>query len=210
MNEPQTEAALVAARGLAVQFEGGQEDAVSGVDLELGAGDGLVLTGGEGSGKTTVLRALLGLVPATGEISVLSRPPGDPAALRRIGYGPQGEAFGRRNTPLELTRFLARARGAPAKSAEDGLARAGLAREAWRRIVATLDIEEVRRTSLACAITASPTVLVLDGPWELTETIDAIEATRAAGGAVLVATDDPGDFPPFVGPVLELLEGAPG
>lgn len=209
MSDPESEAALVVAHGLAVQFEGGQEEAVSGVDLNLRAGDGLVLTGGEGSGKTTVLRALLGLVPARGELSVLGHPPGAPEALRRIGYGPQGEAFGRRNTPLELTRFLARARGASATAARDGLERAGLARDAWRRIVATLDIEEVRRTSLACAITASPTLLVLDGPWELTETIDAIDATRAAGGAVLVATDDPGDFPPFVGPVLELVEGAP-
>ena len=209
MSGEKTRASLVVARGLAVQFEGGQEDAVSGVDLDIGPGQGIVLTGGEGSGKTTVLRALLGLVPAKGEVEVLGHPPGAPEALRRIGYGPQGEAFGRRNTPRELTRFLARARGAPAPAGDEALERAGLARSAWRQIVATLDIEEVRRASLACAITAQPKLLVLDGPWELTETIDAIDATRSDGGAVLIATDDPGDFPPFVGPTLKLVNGAP-
>ena len=209
MSTPRSDPALVAARGLAVQFEGGQEEAVSGVDLDIAPGGGLVLTGGEGSGKTTVLRALLGLVPATGEILVCGEAPGTPTALRRIGYGPQGEAFGRRNTPRELTRFLARARGVPAAAADQALERAGLPLAARRQIVSTLDIEEVRRTSLACAITGDPDLLVLDGPWELTETIDAIEATRAAVGAVLVATNDPGDFPPFVGPTLELVSGVP-
>lgn len=178
---------------------------MSGLDLELGPGRGAVLSGPGGAGKTTALRAMLGLVPAQGEVRVLGARPGDPAALRRVGYAPQARPVLGGLTGAEALRAMARLRGAPG----DELAaarRAGLDEASARRPTERLSVEEARRLALALAVVGAPLLLVLDDPWEFPETMRQIADARARGGAVLVATDDPAGFPAAVGPVVELDE----
>jgi ribose transport system ATP-binding protein len=57
------------------------------VDLDVRAGEIVGLAGVEGNGQREFLRALAGLVPATGEVSLAGRPAplGDPAAATRAG-----------------------------------------------------------------------------------------------------------------------------
>ena len=63
--------ALISVRGLAVS-RGGRR-AVEGVDFDLAAGEALILRGPNGIGKTTLLRTVAGLQPATeGSIQALS------------------------------------------------------------------------------------------------------------------------------------------
>ena len=65
--EPRT--ALLAARDLAAGYHG--HPVVEGVNLEVGAGEVLVLLGANGAGKTTTLRTLAGeLAPIAGEVLV--------------------------------------------------------------------------------------------------------------------------------------------
>ena len=54
-------------RGLTHRFPDGEEG-IEGVDLDVEQGSFTVITGKIGSGKSTLVRALLGLVPATGDI----------------------------------------------------------------------------------------------------------------------------------------------
>ena len=49
--------------GLSYRYSGGQARALADVDVEIGAGEFVVLAGRSASGKTTLLRALCGLVP---------------------------------------------------------------------------------------------------------------------------------------------------
>jgi ABC-type multidrug transport system ATPase subunit len=91
--------------------------------------------------------------------------------------------------------------------AEDALTRAGLPEE--RRGTRTLEIEEVRRTALACALAADPQLLVLDDPWEFVETEQEIARARGRGAAVIVASHEPGGFPAMLGRTLMLKEGRP-
>jgi ABC-type multidrug transport system ATPase subunit len=200
---------LVRAEELEVRYQGGPQAAVAGISLRLAPGEGLLLAGPAGSGKTSVLRALLGLVRAGGEAEVLGRPAGAPEALRLVGYAPQGRFAAGGLSALDHVRLVARLRGLPdpRRAAADGLARAGLGSPGRR--AAGLDVEEMRRLALACAIAGEPSVLMLDDPWEFIETEVEVAAARRRGAAVLAASNDPGGLPALLGRTLELGEGAP-
>jgi ABC-type branched-subunit amino acid transport system ATPase component len=76
--------------------------------------------------------------------------------------------------------------------------------------VESLEVEDVRRTSLACALIGEPDLLVLDDPWEFPETTAAIRRAMARGAAVLAASKDPGGLPALLGASMHLVDGAPG
>ncbi|REF37753.1 ABC transporter ATP-binding protein [Thermasporomyces composti] len=73
-----TEQPILSARGLTVDFRlrgGRRARAVDGVDLDLAPGEVLALAGESGCGKTTLARALLGLVkPTSGTITYAGEP----------------------------------------------------------------------------------------------------------------------------------------
>lgn len=201
-----TEAApAISARQLEVRYARGAQAALAGVDLALPRGGGLLVTGPPGSGKTSLLRAILGLVPADGDLSVLGGAPGDPAVARRIGYAPQGRPVEPRLSAREIALLVARARGAAPGEADAALEAVGLA-DASRRS-GRLDPEELRRLTLACARLGAPDLLVLDDPWEMPETVETIAEARGRGAAVLVACEEPGALAGLADGTLALSGG---
>lgn len=58
-------------RNLCVSF--GDKRVLDGIDLTVPQGDIRVILGGSGSGKSTCLRAILGLIPSTGDIRILGQ-----------------------------------------------------------------------------------------------------------------------------------------
>ncbi|MBV9992780.1 MAG: metal ABC transporter ATP-binding protein [Alphaproteobacteria bacterium] len=141
---------LLSATGLSLRV--GAADILKDVDFAIRAGEIVTLIGPNGSGKTSLLKALLGLLPAGGRIA---RKPG-----LRIGYVPQN--FPRdRSLPLTAGRFLRLfAADAPAQAA---LERAGIAALSGRQLVA-LSGGEMARVLLARAIATGPELLILDEP----------------------------------------------
>ncbi|MEZ5174810.1 MAG: ABC transporter ATP-binding protein [Acidimicrobiia bacterium] len=79
-------------RGLTYHYNGSGAG-IEGVDLAVGPGEFIVVTGRIGSGKTTLIRTLLGLLPASGgTISWNGRILDDPPAVMtppRVAYTPQ-------------------------------------------------------------------------------------------------------------------------
>jgi len=66
----------------------------SGVDLTVPAGEFVAVLGPNGVGKSTLVRAILGLQPlSAGTVRVLGRAPAN--ARRRVGYLPQRRSFER-------------------------------------------------------------------------------------------------------------------
>ena len=89
---------VVEVRGLEVHY--GQHKVLDGIDLQVHAGEIMVIMGGSGSGKSTFLRTLLGLKAASaGTVTVLGKPfgPKNPKNLhqlrKRIGVAFQGGAL---------------------------------------------------------------------------------------------------------------------
>jgi ABC-2 type transport system ATP-binding protein len=140
--------------------------AVDGLDLHVPEGCVFGFLGPNGSGKTTTIRCLLGLVrPSAGRLAVLGRPvPEDLASVvGRIGTVVESSAFfptmsGRRN--LEL---LARLEGLSASRIDTALERAGLAERAGDQ-VRRYSLGMRQRLGLAAALLKDPALLVLDEP----------------------------------------------
>ena len=171
-----------------------------GVALRLAPGEGLLVSGPAGAGKTSLLRGLLGLVPRAGEVRL----------PEHVGYGPQGGGFASGLRVDETVRMVAGLRGAPSPgaTAADALGRAGLQFvTGWR--TRRLDAEGWRRLSLALAIAGDPPLVVLDDPWVLSDTLREIVRARGRGAAVLAASSRPAGLAPTLGRRLDIADGAP-
>jgi ABC-type multidrug transport system ATPase subunit len=161
--------AAVATAGLTKRF--GQQVAVDRLDLLVPSGAVYGFLGPNGSGKTTTIRMLLGLVtPTSGEVSLLGRPmpKRGPGVLPRVGALVEGPAFhpylsGRDN----LVRLDAADRTTDARSSrgriDTALDRVGLLAAATKRYRA-YSLGMRQRLAIASALLRQRDLLVLDEP----------------------------------------------
>jgi heme exporter protein A len=182
-------------------LERGGRRLFSGLSLELKAGEAMALTGANGSGKTSLLRAVAGFIrPSRGAIAFEGAADADEA--RREGLHLIGHQDGLKlNRPaLQELEFQARWTGAAAGAAARALERVGLAR------VADLDVRllsagQKRRLALARLIAAPRPLWLLDEPFApldaaSRELFGAVMAGHLeAGGLVLAAVHDPLPIP---------------
>jgi zinc/manganese transport system ATP-binding protein len=182
--------------------------------LEVQPGEFLAVLGPNGSGKTSLVRAVLGLAPlAAGRLEVLGGPPrrGDPrigyvpqqrllddgAPVRGIdlvGFGVSGTRFG-----LPLPRRRDRERVAELVEAVGATAVAG-------RPAARLSGGEQQRLRIGQALAADPALLLCDEPLLSLDLANQRIVSglldrhrREAGAAVVFVTHD-------VNPVLEMVD----
>ena len=176
---------------------------VDGASGSVEAGDVLALTGANGSGKTTVLRVLAGMLePTEGVALVGGRVPDDrdPVFRRSLAalIGPPQTA--RDLTIVEHLQFIAATWGATAVTA----------REQGERLLADLAIEHLARryphelssgqsqlVALAMTLARPFDVLLLDEPEQrldadrLEQVIDVLGARADAGAAIVLASHSP-------------------
>lgn len=160
---------VIRTRALTKQF--GRVTAVDAVDLDVREGDVFGFLGANGSGKTTTVRMLLGLVLATsGEIEVLgeSMPAAAASVLPRVGALVEGPAAyahlsGRANLALHDSTGADGPRRTRDRRIEEALERVGLARVDGRPVRA-YSLGMRQRLGLAGALLRRPRLLVLDEP----------------------------------------------
>jgi Cu-processing system ATP-binding protein len=148
--------------GLTKRFQG--VDALTAVSFDVAAGERVALLGHNGAGKSTMMKIILGLTPATeGEVQVCGAAPGSAAARRQVAYLPENVAFHPALTGEEQLRHYLSLRGESPKLALDLLERVGLHAAARRRI-GTYSKGMRQRVGLAQALIGHPRLLVLDEP----------------------------------------------
>jgi len=166
---------IVDVRGLWTQFGKGDEIFTVHQDLNFSVqrGEMLSLVGGSGTGKTVLLRQILGLAkPARGTVTVLGRPAsemGREGAASRVGMLFQHGALFSAFNVLDNVAFALREQGTlPPDLVRDAalvkLQMVGLKPEHATRMPADLSGGMVKRVALARALIMDPPLLLLDEP----------------------------------------------
>jgi osmoprotectant transport system ATP-binding protein len=154
-------------------FDGGRSRALDDVSLSIAAGQFIALVGGSGSGKTTTLKTINGLViPDSGEVRIEGAPidPRAPHLLRRrIGYVFQevglfphltvGENIG--VTP----RLVGMPKGEIVAKVDELLDLVALPRAYAARAPSALSGGQRQRVGVARALAASPKIMLMDEPF---------------------------------------------
>jgi ABC-2 type transport system ATP-binding protein len=143
-------------------------EAVKQASFEVRRGEIFGYLGPNGSGKTTTLKMLMGLVfPSRGRAEVLGRPVPDRQAKRRLGYLPESPYFYDYLTPeefLDLVGALCDVKRAERRTRADRLIeRVGLS-SARGRPLRKFSKGMLQRIGIAQALMGEPELVVLDEP----------------------------------------------
>lgn len=142
----------------------GRTTALDDVSLQLEPGTLTGLLGPSGAGKTTLMRAIVGVqIIASGTVTVLGRPGGSHELRDRVGYVTQDPSVYSDLTVRQNLRYFARILGAPQSDVDRVIEEVQLGAQA-DQMVATLSGGEHSRASLATALLGKPDLLVLDEP----------------------------------------------
>ncbi len=187
---------MLTVRNLRVRY--GSIGAVHGVDLDVAAGEIVALIGANGAGKTTIARAIAGLLPYQGEIAFEGRPLKPNHAERNLRAGialvPEGRGilagmtveenllmglYARRDKVVALRELAALQERFPILGAR----RSGMA--------GLLSGGEQQMLAIARALLARPRLLLLDEPSlglapKLTDAIFEIVAQMRADGLTVL------------------------
>jgi ABC-2 type transport system ATP-binding protein len=191
---------VITTRGLSKTY--GSVAAVGGIDLDIRPGDIYGFLGANGSGKTTTIRMLLGLVlPTSGTVELLGHavPKQAAAALPRVGALVEGPAaYGHLSGPANLAMFDRSGpsgRGTDSRSSRvaEALTRVGLG-GIDRRPVKAYSLGMRQRLGLAAALLREPELLILDEPTNgldpqgIREIRDLLLELHAAGTTIFVSS----------------------
>nr|WP_258867916.1 ATP-binding cassette domain-containing protein [Alkalilimnicola ehrlichii] len=196
---------VVQVRGLTTRF--GTNVIHDGLNLDIRPGEILGVVGGSGTGKSVLLRTIIGLLqPAAGDIRVLGRrikPNGERHGLaQRMGVLFQQGALYSSLTVLEnVALVLVEHAKLPRREAEHlaavKIALVGLPSIAGERYPAELSGGMIKRAALARALALDPEVLFLDEPTAGLDPISAAEFDQllltlrnALGLTVMLVTHD--------------------
>jgi ABC-2 type transport system ATP-binding protein len=142
--------------------------ALNSLSMEVVTGEVFGLLGPNGSGKTTTLKLLLGLLfPTDGDVTILGKPATDVTKNERIGYLPEESYLYRFLNAEETLDFYGKLFNMPASVRRERskmlIERVGLA-HARRRQLKEYSKGMTRRIGLAQALINEPDLILLDEP----------------------------------------------
>ena len=179
-----------------LQVRYGRATAVEELDLRAEKGEALGLLGANGAGKTSTLKALMGMLkPHSGSVQIFGQTPGSVAALSRTGFAPEEAIPPEKVTGQEFLEFMARLRVADRSKHKEECASL---LEAFDLVphkrVQDYSKGMKRRLVLAQAFVGTPEFLVLDEPLNgldpliIVKLRQRLETYRQQGGTLLYSS----------------------
>jgi phospholipid/cholesterol/gamma-HCH transport system ATP-binding protein len=200
-------ATVIEVRGVVNSF--GRQVVHDGLDLEVRAGEVFSIVGGSGSGKSVLLRTMLGLQkPAAGTVRIegheVTRQPAQALLAVKRRYGvmfQRGALFSSltvaQNIELPIREHFPVTRELAAELALLRIRMVGLSADAAPKYPAELSGGMTKRVALARALALDPAILFLDEPTSGLDPISAaafdelvLELQRSLGLTVVMITHD--------------------
>ncbi|MFF2242828.1 ABC transporter ATP-binding protein [Arthrobacter sp. NPDC058130] len=175
----------------------GDTTVIKDLSFDVRAGETFGFLGSNGSGKTTTLRALLGIYQPTAGTLHIGGKAFDPRDGARLGYLPEERGLYKKESVLDVMVYFGRLKGldkARAKAwSRDYLDRVDLADKASMRLD-KLSGGQQQKIQLGVTIMNDPELLILDEPTKGFDPVnrrllmDIIEEQKLAGATVIMVT----------------------
>lgn len=186
---------LVHIRSFRMDF--GSLTVVRDLSFDVHAGETFGFLGSNGSGKTTTLRALLGIYQPTAGTLHIDGKAFEPRDGARLGYLPEERGLYKKEAVLDVMVYFGRLKGLSHRRAQDWsreyLDRVGLADKASTR-VDKLSSGQQQKIQLGVTIMNDPELLILDEPTQGFDPVnrrllmEIIENQKRAGATVIMVT----------------------
>ena len=190
MSEP-----LVHIRNFRMDF--GSQTVIRDLSFDVHAGETFGFLGSNGSGKTTTLRALLGIYQPTAGTLHIAGKAFEPRDGARLGYLPEERGLYKKESVLDVMVYFGMLKGLSRKEATSRslayLDRVALADKATTR-VDKLSGGQQQKIQLGVTIMNDPQLLILDEPTQGFDPVnrrllmDIIEGQKRAGATVIMVT----------------------
>jgi len=192
----------------------GRLEVLKGIDVSVASGRITGLVGPNAAGKSTFIKAVLGLVhPDSGRLVVLGQPVNGNERYRRgLGYMPQDARFPENLTGNEVLEMVRDLRGPDQSQDADLIDRFALAGELPKPI-RTLSGGTRQKLSAAVAFLFRPDLLVLDEPTAGLDPVASVVfkekllAARERGATVILASHTLAELEEVADDIVFLLDG---
>ncbi|MDO5752590.1 ABC transporter ATP-binding protein [Arthrobacter sp.] len=175
----------------------GSKKVIEGLSFDVARGETFGFLGSNGSGKTTTIRALLGIYrPTSGTLEINGKVFSDDFGSR-LGYLPEERGLYKKESVLDVMTYFGRLKGLSKQNAQvfsrQYLDRVDLANKADVR-VDKLSGGEQQKIQLGVTIMNEPELLILDEPTKGFDPVnrrllmDIIEERKEAGATVMMVT----------------------
>lgn len=186
---------LVHIRNFRMDF--GRNTVVRDLSFDINRGETFGFLGSNGSGKTTTIRALLGIYQPTGGILHINGRPFKPEDGGKLGYLPEERGLYKKESVINVMTYFGRLKGLSKQAASSWslsyLEQVALGDKAKMRLD-KLSSGQQQKVQLGVTIMNDPELLILDEPTKGFDPVnrrllmDIIEAQKKAGATVLMVT----------------------